>query len=504
MSLTRPRPQVRPGDRRSRRGSSPAAIGLAVAVALVVAAMVIPAVAGWDVRIGFPPVFAHWMPRVGPGSALAATIALLGVGYGERISNHLSWPRLLVVTWLTGLAWLVSLALVDGSHGLSSQIDTDDFLQVARSPVGVSHLLHEFVSRISLGPEGWPTHVAGHPPGALLFFVLLVRVGLGGSLAVGLVVTLLASTIPLAVLTTVRVLGDERGARLAAPFVVLAPAAIWEAVSGDAVYACVAAWALAALAVAARSHSVSWSLVAGLLLGTCVMMSYGLPLLGFLALAVLVAARSYKPLIPAALAALAVVMAFWVAGFSLWDAYPAIHQRYWAGVASSRPASYWLWGDLAALCFCAGPIIGAAVGVLGCRGPVHRRPDRARACGAAGRHDPRRRGPVRGHRSGRIPDEQGGGRTDLAALRALVVAAVCTSSASLATSCARLASGLGAARPAPAFSRVGSRRPLPQGLLSEPRQAYRRRDVGRRSPAHDSRVPDWPRCGAHRRRGTPP
>jgi hypothetical protein len=174
-------------------------------------------------------------------------------------------------------------------------------------------------------------------------------------------VTLLASTISVAVLTAVRVLGDEPAARLSAPFLVLAPAAIWEAVSGDAVYAALAAWALAALAVAATSRSTTWSVFAGTLLGLCVMMSYGLPLLGFLAIAVLVAARSFRPLVPAALAALAVIVAFGLGGFSLWDAYPAVHQRYWAGAASERPAAYWLWGDLAALCFSAGPVLGAAV-----------------------------------------------------------------------------------------------------------------------------------------------
>ena len=77
---------------------------------------------------------------------------------------------------------------------------------------------------------------------------MLVRLGLGGALAAGLVVTLLAATTPVAVLVTLRVLGAEPLARRAAPFLVLAPAAIWQAVSADAVFAAVAAWGLAALA----------------------------------------------------------------------------------------------------------------------------------------------------------------------------------------------------------------------------------------------------------------
>ena len=51
-------------------------------------------------------------------------------------------------------------------------------------------------------------------------------------------------------------------------------------------------------------------------------------------------------------------------GFRLWDAYPVLNDRYWAGIAATRPASYWLWGDLAALAISAGPTLGAGIGSL--------------------------------------------------------------------------------------------------------------------------------------------
>jgi hypothetical protein len=105
-------------------------------------------------------------------------------------------------------------------------------------------------------------------------------------------------------------------------------------------------------------------LMAGLLLGYCVMLSYGLPLLGVLAIAVLFAARSARPLAWAVVSALAVVLAFAVAGFSWWEAYPILHTRYWAGIAQSRPAEYWLWGDIAALCFSAGPVLGVSIALM--------------------------------------------------------------------------------------------------------------------------------------------
>ena len=135
----------------------------------------------------------------------------------------------------------------------------------------------------------------------------------------------------------------------------------WQAVSADAMFAAVAAWGLAALAVGAVRRSAGWAAVAGLLLGVCVMLSYGLPLLGILALTVLALARSWRPLPIAAAAALAVVGAFAALGFSYPDALVALHQRYLDGVGGRRPGSYWSWAGLAALLFSAGPLAGAGL-----------------------------------------------------------------------------------------------------------------------------------------------
>ncbi len=234
--------------------------------------------------------------------------------------------------------------------------------ETARATSDLPATLEEYVSRIPVDAPGgqWPVHIAGHPPGALTFFVLLTRVGLGSGLAAGLVVTLVAASTALAVMLTLRVLGAEEHARLAAPFLVIGPAAVWQCVSADAMFAAFAAWGMCALALATVRplvwRGLLWSIVAGLLLGWCVMSSYGLPLLGLLAVAVLVVARSWRPLIPAAVAASVVVLAWVPFGYSWWEALPVLRERYWAGVAHNRPAAYWLWGNFAALAFSAGPL----------------------------------------------------------------------------------------------------------------------------------------------------
>src|SRR5690606_11816268 len=74
--------------------------------------------------------------------------------------------------------------------------------------------------------------------------------------------------------------------------------------------------------------------------------------------------RSWLPLPWAAGAALAVVLGFAAFGFAWWEAFPVLQDRYWDGIATRRPAAYWGWGNLAALVFSAGPLLGAGLAQL--------------------------------------------------------------------------------------------------------------------------------------------
>ena len=343
-------------------------IGLAAAVALIAAAIVVPAVLGWEVNAGsFPPLHSIWAPRFGPGTIAALVIAVVAVVYAFHVAASLRWSWLVVLVFVVGLGWLVSLALVDGPSGLGSILDIkSEYLGSARAVTDLSATLHEYVSRIPQHSDNqWPVHLAGHPAGALVFFYALVQVGLGSWQAAGAVVIVIAATTPIAVLITLRRLADEALARAAAPFLVLGPAAIWMAVSADAVFTAVAAWGLCLLALSATARTrvslVLRALAAGGLLGYCVMFSYGLPLLAVLALAIVALARNAWPVLWAALAAVAVVLAFAVAGFAWWEAYPVLVERYWDGIASRRPAAYWVWGNLGALAISAGPVVGSSI-----------------------------------------------------------------------------------------------------------------------------------------------
>src|SRR4029078_3738558 len=116
---------------------------------------------------------------------------------------------------------------------------------------GFGSLVSTFLDSVPVGSPGqWATHVAGHPPGALLSVALLSAMGLGGAgWAAVLCIAGGAAAVP-AVLLVVREVAGEEIARRATPFLVITPAAIWIATSADAFYMGVSAWAVALVVLA--------------------------------------------------------------------------------------------------------------------------------------------------------------------------------------------------------------------------------------------------------------
>lgn len=344
-------------------------IAAAVGVVLVAAAFVLPrAHCGvvplrhmppdrFATHAAATPISGWWEPHIGWGSVPAVLVALAVVSYGPGVAQRLRWRALPLVAWATACAWAFALAMIDGwQRGFTARLtDKNEYLQQVPSITDIPEALRTFASRIlDFQPNSWITHVSGHPPGALLTFVWLDRLGLGGGAWAGLLCLLVGSSAAAAVLTAIRAAADEPTARLAAPFVTVAPTAIWIAVSADGYFAGVAAWAIALLALAVRGSVRFPGLVAagaGLLLGWALFLNYGLALMALPALAVLVCAddwrRSVRALTPVVLAAVGVVTVFAGLGFWWFDGYTLVQQRYWQGIAHDRPFQYWSWANLA-------------------------------------------------------------------------------------------------------------------------------------------------------------
>lgn len=349
--------------------------------------MAVAAVVGWiiqesngSLQVHWPPLLASWDPHLGPGTPAAITVALGVVAYGPRVAERLAWRRLLLAGWGTSVAWILSLALIEGWYrGVARRLTTKhEYLQVIDRFDDIGAALRGFTDHIVIGPPGnWPAHVAGHPPGATLTFVGLDRIGLGGGAWAGIWCIVLGGSTAVAVMVAVRALTGEHLARRAAPFLVLAPFAVWTGTSADGYFAAVAAWSVALLALAAtrtaRYPAVA-ALGSGLLFGFTCYLSYGLTLIAGLLVAVLVLARTARPLGLVLLGALAAPVAFTLAGFDWWEAYHLLVERYYQGAGGVRPYSYWVWANLA----CATLAVGLAT-VAGLRRTVASVPAALRA-----------------------------------------------------------------------------------------------------------------------------
>ena len=366
-----------------RRGAVPEISAVAIGAVLVAAAFLLPRL-NWGInprrdtglerfamRAGAAPIFGYWDIHGGWRTVPAILIAVAAVVWGPAVAQRLSWRVLTLATWATACGWAFSLAMIDGwQRGFAGRLTTrDEYLSQVPGITDIPATVRTFSSRIlDFQPNSWTTHVSGHPPGALLTFVWLDRIGLRGGAWAGLLCLLVGSSAAAAVVIAVRALADEQTARRAAPFVAVAPTAIWVAVSADGYFAGVAAWGIALLAVAVHRAVRFPALVAagaGLLFGWGVFLNYGLMLLVLPAAAVLVSAADWRAALravgPAFLAAAAVAATFAVAGFSWLDGYTLVQQRYWQGIAKDRPFQYWVWANLACVVCAIG--LGSVAGI---------------------------------------------------------------------------------------------------------------------------------------------
>lgn len=338
---------------------------VAVEVALVAASIVVGVLvnrSGVPIHADAAPLFARWRPHLGPGTPFALAFAAAVVWRGPDLAGRLAWRPLLAAGFGAALAWILALAMVDGwSGGLATRLTSQpEYLHEVGHVTDIRAMLSGFTDRIlDFRPDSWTTHVAGHPPGALLVFVWLDRVGLGGGGAAALLCVLVGATVAVSVPQALKVLGDEAAARAALPFLVLFPGAVWVGASADGLFAGVVAAGLALLAMGGR-----WAAAAGgVLLGFSLYLSYGLVLVAPLAL-VVIAVKSRDrvgTLVTATAGGGAVVAIFTAAGFWWLEGYRLVVQRYYQGWAADRPYAYWVWANLAGLVLAAGPAVGPAL-----------------------------------------------------------------------------------------------------------------------------------------------
>ncbi|MDX8053948.1 hypothetical protein SK571_31650 [Lentzea sp. BCCO 10_0798] len=311
---------------------------LVIAGLLVAAAIII----GVVVNVNDPgvlfaaaaPLFGDWQPHLGPGTPVAVLIAFLVVAKGPELASH---RFALPIAYVAATAWTFSLAMIDGWNRFVTRLTTEDeYLHEVPGVTDIPAMLRGFAARIpDFQPDSWTTHVSGHPPGALLTFVALDRIGLGGGAAASIFCVLVGS---LAVVAIPKAIGTNA----VLPFLVLFPGAVWVGASADGMFMGVAALGVYLLT--------RWPLLGGVVLGWCLFLSYGLVLLAPLAIVAVGRRIGW-----AVAGALAVVAAFAISGFWWLDGYELVKLRYYQGIGDTRPYWYWAWANLAALALVIGP-----------------------------------------------------------------------------------------------------------------------------------------------------
>ncbi len=312
------------------------------------------------------PILGKWLPHAHWATVVAVLVAAIVIAWGPTVARITPWRWLVLGTWATSAVWAISLALIDGwKRGFVGRMGgNSSYLATIPRVTSVPGFIRGFASHIVDGPGSWHISVAGDPPGALLTFVGLNRLGLRGPTWASGFCVLVGTSAAAAVLITIRALSGEDMARRVAPFVALGPVAVWIAVSADAYFGAVAAWGVALLALASARTIRAPTVVAvgaGTLLGCSIYLDYGLILMGIPVLAVVIIARNARPLLGAAVGVVVVASLFTALGFWWFDGLSLVRQRYWAGIATDRPFSYWVWGNLASLTCAIG--VAAATGL---------------------------------------------------------------------------------------------------------------------------------------------
>jgi methylthioxylose transferase len=350
-----------------------------IIVAIVVA---ISVVWGWRVqaddrvKLGAAPLVGEWRFRFGWSLVLAVLFAAAVVWRGAAVVGRMRFGPMAVAAGFASAFFTLLLAASDGlGHVLDPVVHpTEYWANVATLPPA-HEMLQKYGSTDFL--LDYSVHAKGHPPGFLLLLKALDAIGLGHPWVVGALSYLGAAVVVVAVLLTVRLVASEDSARSVAPFLVIAPYAVWMGTSADAFYTAVTAWGVLALVAGMRSRTSRRrsSLVAtgGVVLATSLFLTYGaamfLILPAVVAIGLVWSGRRTERIggawvLPGLLGAVAVVVAWRLGGFWWFDGAHATQKLYWWGTAQFRPARYFAVANIGTAAIAIGPAVVFGVGRL--------------------------------------------------------------------------------------------------------------------------------------------
>ncbi len=329
-----------------------------------------------SIKLGAAPLVGRndadgWVWRFSCGTAGAIAVAIL-----LALSCRLGWwwrmrqRWILLVTTVGSALFATLLALTDGFDGLRyGAAHPTEYLANLRYMPPADRFVRSFIHQL----DYYSVHARGHPPGYLLLLKWLDGLGFYGVWPVVVVSICATGLTAAAVVSTVRSVCGDEWMRRVAPLLIVAPFAIWMLTSADAVFACVGAIAVAAIAEGLNRtgwQSFAFGIAGGSLFGAMLFLTYLAAVWAIIPATLVVFAlirrwRHTWPLaVGATVAAGAVVVAFWIAGFWWFDGVAATNKQYRAGTAQFREWNYFVYGNLGAAVFALGPATVIGLGKL--------------------------------------------------------------------------------------------------------------------------------------------
>lgn len=308
------------------------------------------------------PFLGRFRFEISPLSLVAPIVAVVVLGLARRGKfDSMPWWLLRIGAAVGMFAWALSLALVDGLDGLTRSLTPDNYLgdvqAVGDDPLGY---LSSFTGRSA----EHTTATRGHPPAPVLLLWGLQRLGVTGHFSLALFVTAFGALSAPLVLAAIRDVSGEVAARRFAPVIILAPYAIWLAVSMDAVVLTIAAAMTVAGLRATRHrglHAAGWAVLAGLLLGLAALFSYAAAWLGLSIVGIYFARRRAALNLFSGLGVLAPVLLASQAGFAWTDGLSVAYADFAKSIEPERSALWWSLISICALLLATGPVLYASL-----------------------------------------------------------------------------------------------------------------------------------------------
>jgi methylthioxylose transferase len=324
------------------------------------------------VKLGAAPLVGAWKWRPSVDTLLPIIVGGLILAVLPRVASQAKFALVAFSTGVSAMVFTLALAAADGwAYVLDPVVHPTEYWANLATLPPAGDMLKQYGTIDFL--LHYSVHAKGHPPAFLLLLKLLAAVGLGNPWVTGALSYLGVAVVPVAVLITVRRVASESAARATAPFLALAPYAVWMGTSADALYTAVAASGVACLALALRSPSVpgrrALGASAGTLLSLGLFFTYGVVPFLLLPIVVTVALRAPRRVVLetaglACAAALLVTLGFRAAGFWWFDGVTTTRTFYWWGTAQYRPWRYFLIGNLGATLIAIGPVVALGIAAL--------------------------------------------------------------------------------------------------------------------------------------------